>query len=141
VLRPGPARYLRQPAPAPPHRAPIQICAPAGRTPRPVSGDTGRAAQLRAADTIIHTAACFGGSCQPGVNDPARLQQVHVDAVEHLLEAAADAEVPVMVHISSATTIGTRDGAQPSDEDTHRIGLGNNGYRASKIRAEPVIHG
>jgi len=45
-----------------------------------------------------------------------------------------------MVHISSATTIGTRAGGRPSDEGTPAdTGWERNGYRASKIRAELVI--
>ena len=102
----------------------------------------GFAAQLRGIDAIIHAAAYFREYYQPGGNDPARLQRVNVDAVERLLEAAADAEVPVMVHISSATTIGTRPDGQPSSEDTPPdTGWERNGYRASKIRAELVIAG
>jgi len=47
-----------------------------------------------------------------------------------------------MVHISSATTIGTSPGGQPSDEDTPPDpGWERNGYRASKIRAELMIQG
>jgi dihydroflavonol-4-reductase len=100
------------------------------------------AVQLRGVDAIVHTAAWFREYYQPGGNDPAQLQRVNVDAVERLLEAAADTDVPVMVHISSATTIGTRPGGQPSDEDTPPDpGWERNGYRASKIRAELVIRG
>jgi dihydroflavonol-4-reductase len=89
-----------------------------------------------------YTAAWFREYYQPGGNDAARLQRVNVDAVERLLEAAADAEVPVMVHISSATTIGTRADGQPSAEGTPPDpGWDRNGYRASKIRAERVIQG
>jgi dihydroflavonol-4-reductase len=84
---------------------------PAHERLRIVEGDITRsggfAAHLRGVDAIIHTAAWFRECYQPGGNDPAKLQRVNVDAVERLLEAAADAEVPVMVHISSATTIGT----------------------------------
>jgi dihydroflavonol-4-reductase len=47
-----------------------------------------------------------------------------------------------MVHISSATTIGTRVDGQPSDEGTPPDpGWERNGYRASKVRAELVIQG
>jgi dihydroflavonol-4-reductase len=70
----------------------------------------GIAAQLRGVDAIVHTAAYFREYYQPGGNDPAQLQRVNVDAVRQLLQAAADAGVPVMVHTSSATTIGTRPG-------------------------------
>ncbi len=117
---------------------------PAPERLRIVEGDITRidgfAAQLRGVDAIVHTAAWFREYYQPGGNDPAQLQRVNVDAVERLLEAAADADVPVMVHISSATTIGTRPGGQPSDEDTPPDpGWERNGYRASKVRAELVI--
>jgi nucleoside-diphosphate-sugar epimerase len=101
----------------------------------------GFAARLRGVDAIVHTAAYFREYYQPGGNDAAQLQRVNVDAVERLLEAAAAAEVPVMVHVSSAT-IGTRADGQPSDEGTPADpGWARNGYRASKIRAELVIQG
>jgi nucleoside-diphosphate-sugar epimerase len=113
---------------------------------RIVEGDITRvegfAAALRGVDAIIHTAAYFREYYQPGGDDTAQLQRVNVDAVERLLEAAADAGVPVLVHISSATTIGTRPGGQPADEDTPPgPGWQRNGYRASKVRAELVIRG
>ena len=119
---------------------------PAHRRLRVIEGDITRvdrfAGQLRGVGAIVHTAAYFREYYQPGGNDPALLQRVNVDAVERLLEAAADAEVPVMVHISSATTIGTRSDGRPSDEDTPPDpGWERNGYRASKIRAELVIQG
>ena len=62
---------------------------------------------------IIHTAAYFREYYQPGGNDPAQLQRVNVDAIGNLLRAAADAGVPVVVHTSSATTIGTPPAASP----------------------------
>lgn len=98
------------------------------------------AAHLPEAGAIIHTAAYFREYYQPGGNDPAQLQRVNVDAVTNLLRAAAHAGVPVVVHTSSATTIGTRPGGQPSDEDNPPDpGWERNGYRASKIRAEQII--
>jgi nucleoside-diphosphate-sugar epimerase len=48
--------------------------------------------------------------------------------------------VPVVVHTSSATTIGTRPGGQPSDQGTPPDpGWERNGYRVSKIRAGQII--
>jgi dihydroflavonol-4-reductase len=119
---------------------------PAHQRLRIVQGDITRiggfAAQLRGVGAIIHTAAWFREYYQPGGNDPVQLQAVNVDAVQRLLEAAAAAGVPVLVHISSAITIGTRPGGQPADEDTPPDpGWDRNGYRASKIRAERVIQG
>ncbi|HEX9359773.1 MAG TPA: NAD-dependent epimerase/dehydratase family protein [Streptosporangiaceae bacterium] len=103
--------------------------------------DTSRfTSHLRGLDAIIHTAAYFREYYQPGGDDPAQLQRVNVDAVENLLRAATDAGVPVVVHTSSSSTIGTRPGGRPSDEDTPPDpGWERNGYRASKIRAELVI--
>lgn len=119
---------------------------PAHERLRILEGDITRvdgfAGRLRGVDAIVHTAAWFREFYRPGGNDAAQLQRVNVDAVEGLLEAAADAGVPVMVHISSATTIGTRADGQPSDEGTPPDpGWGRNGYRASKVRAELVIQG
>jgi dihydroflavonol-4-reductase len=100
----------------------------------------GFAGRLRGVDAIVHTAAWFREFYRPGGNDAAQLERVNVDAVEGLLEAAADAGVPVMVHISSATTIGTRADGQPSDEGIPPDpGWERNGYRASEVRAELVI--
>lgn len=97
---------------------------------------------LRGVSAVIHTAAYFREYYEPGGHDPARLQQVNVDAVEHLVQAAADAGVPVVVHTSSATAIGTRPGGPPSDEDTAPdADWERNGYRASKIRADRLILG
>jgi nucleoside-diphosphate-sugar epimerase len=117
---------------------------PAHQRLRLLEGDitrvSGFAAQLRGTDAIIHTAAYFREYYQPGGNDPARLRSVNVDAVEQLLRAAADAGVPALVHISSATTVGTRADGQPSDEDTPPDpGWERNGYRASKVDAELLI--
>ena len=117
---------------------------PAHERLRIIDGDITRvdgfADQLRGVHAIVHTAAYFREYYLPGGNDPTQLQRVNVDAVEELLHAAADAGVPVMVHISSATTIGTRPVGQQSDEDTAPDrDWERNGYRASKIRAERMI--
>jgi nucleoside-diphosphate-sugar epimerase len=117
---------------------------PAHQRLRLLQGDItdvdGFAAQLSGLDAIIHAAAYFREYYQPGGNDPGRLQRVNVDAVEELLRAAAAAGVPALVHISSATTVGTRADGQHSDEDTPPdSGWERNGYRASKVDAELVI--
>jgi|SRR6266851_7770322 len=102
---------------------------PAHERLRILQGDITRidgfAAQLRGVDAIVHTAAWFREYYQPGGNEAARLQRVNVDAVERLLEAAADAEVPVMVHISSATTIGTAQMASRPTRAPLRTQAGN----------------
>jgi nucleoside-diphosphate-sugar epimerase len=119
---------------------------PAHERLRVVEGDITRtdrlSAYLRGVGAIIHTAAYFREYYEPGGNDPAQLQRVNVDALEQLLRSAADAGVPVVVHTSSATTIGTRPGGLPGDEDTvPDPGWERNGYRASKVRAERIIQG
>lgn len=119
---------------------PTSGCASSRATlPASTASPAGCAASTRSSTLRPHW---FREFYRPGGNDAAQLQRVNVDAVEGLLEAAADAGVPVMVHISSATTIGTRADGQPSDEGTPPDpGWGRNGYRASKVRAELVIQG
>jgi dihydroflavonol-4-reductase len=117
---------------------------PAHERLRIVEGDITRvdgfAAQLHGVGAVVHTAAYFREYYQPGGRDQDLLQRTNVDAAEQLLRAAADAGVPVVVHVSSATTVGTAAAGQPSGEDTPPdAGWERNGYRASKIRAELII--
>lgn len=94
------------------------------------------AGALRGMDAVIHTAAYFREYYQPG-HDLELLYRTNVDAVEELLKAAVDAEVPTVVHTSSIAVLGGGDRHAPADEDTpHGDPSRGNHYRASKIRAE-----
>ncbi|MEV7522459.1 NAD-dependent epimerase/dehydratase family protein [Streptomyces sp. NPDC091371] len=97
------------------------------------------AGALRGMDAVIHTAAYFREYYQPG-RDLDLLHRTNVDAVEELLKAAVDAEVPTVVQTSSIAVLGGGDVRRPADEHTPN---GNpatgNHYRASKIRAERLI--
>jgi nucleoside-diphosphate-sugar epimerase len=97
-------------------------------------------AQLRGVDAVFHTAAYFREYYEPG-NDPGLLQRTNVDAVRSLLEAAAAAEVPVVVHTSSSGTLGSTGDGSPADEDTPppRFGPGGNLYFQSKVHSEDVV--
>ncbi|MEW2581905.1 NAD-dependent epimerase/dehydratase family protein [Streptomyces virginiae] len=94
------------------------------------------AGALRGMDAVIHTAAYFREYYQPGP-DLELLYRTNVDAVEELLRAAVDAEVPTVVQTSSIAVLGGGDRHAPADEDTPNgdPSRGNH-YRASKIRAE-----
>ncbi|MFF9052748.1 NAD-dependent epimerase/dehydratase family protein [Streptomyces erythrochromogenes] len=94
------------------------------------------AGALRGMDAVIHTAAYFREYYQPGP-DLDLLYRTNVDAVEELLKAAVDAEVPTVVQTSSIAVLGGGDRRSPADEDTPNgdPSRGNH-YRASKIRAE-----
>jgi len=96
-------------------------------------------AALTGVDAVVHTAAYFREYYQPGA-DLDLLRRTNVAAVEDLLRAATDASVPVVVQVSSTTTLGLGARDRPADEDTPPdAGAGRNAYRASKIEAEEVI--
>ncbi len=108
-----------------------------------IAGDvldtTAWAPALRDADAIIHTAAFFREYYQPGF-DPVLLERTNVDAVARLVAAADDADVPVLVHISSSGTIGPAPHGELADEDTPPGKWSRrNHYYASKVRAERRI--
>jgi dihydroflavonol-4-reductase len=94
---------------------------------------------LCGADAIIHTAAYFREHYRPGF-DAALLDRTNVIAVGELIGAAANARVPVFVHISSAGTLRSTSPQHPADEDTPpgKASMRNH-YYASKVRAQRLI--
>lgn len=99
------------------------------------------AGALHGMDAVIHTAAYFREYYQPG-HDLDLLHRTNVDAVEELLKAAVDAEVPTVVQTSSIAVLGGGDVRSPADEETpNGDPARGNHYRASKIRAERSIEG
>jgi dihydroflavonol-4-reductase len=108
-----------------------------------VEGDvldtTAWASALRDTDAVIHTAAYFREYYQPGF-DPRLLERTNVEAVAALVAAADDADVPVLVHISSSGTIGPASRGGLADENTPPgKAARRNHYYASKVRAERLI--
>jgi dihydroflavonol-4-reductase len=94
---------------------------------------------LRGADAVIHTAAYFREYYQPGF-DPLLLERTNVGAVAGLVAAADDADVPVVVHISSSGTIGPAPRGELADEDTPPGKWSrHNRYYASKVRADRLV--
>jgi len=95
--------------------------------------------QLPGTDVVFHTAAYFRAYYGPG-DHAALLRATNVDAVRDLLEAAARADVPTVVHTSSSGVLGARPDGRPSDETTAPSGLAlRNAYFASKVAAEQVV--
>jgi nucleoside-diphosphate-sugar epimerase len=119
---------------------------PADPALRLVAGDVCDLASYRphlaGTDVVFHTAAYFREYFAPGP-DPDRLHQTNVTAVAELLHASADAGVPVLVHTSSTTVLGTgRPGLPPGtplDEDSPPSSGRQNAYQASKLAAERVV--
>jgi dihydroflavonol-4-reductase len=108
-----------------------------------VEGDildtTAWAPALRDTDAVIHTAAYFREYYQPRFN-PQLLERTNVEAVAALVAAADDADVPVLVHISSSGTIGRASRGERADESTPPgKWVSRNHYYASKVRAEQLI--
>jgi dihydroflavonol-4-reductase len=97
--------------------------------------------QLAGVDAVFHTAAYFREYYEPG-SDPGLLRRTNVDAVGSLLEAAARAQVPVVVHTSSSGTIGRPADGAAANEDTPPPQFGPNGnlYFQSKVESEEVVH-
>ena len=98
---------------------------------------------LDGADEVFHTAAYFREYFQdPALTGP--LDEVNVRATATLLQASADAGVPVFVHTSSINTMALRGPEQPADEHTpppeRFVGLRESQcYPSSKVRAEEAV--
>jgi dihydroflavonol-4-reductase len=111
---------------------------------RAVQGDVTDVAGFRDAlaglDAVLHTAAYFREYYEPG-NDPELLRRTNVDAVRDLLEAAARAEVGVVVHTSSSGTLGRTADGSPAEEDVPPpvFGAKGNRYFQSKVHSEEVV--
>ena len=108
-----------------------------------VAGDvldpTAWVSALRDADAVIHTAAYFREYYRSRF-DPRLLERTNVGAVAGLIAAADEADVPVVVHISSSGTIGPVRRGELADEDTLPGKWSQrNHYYASKVRADRRI--
>lgn len=94
---------------------------------------------LAGADAIIHTAAYFR-EYYSSRYDADLLDRTNVAAVEDLVLAAQAAKVPVVVHISSAGTLGPTPPGVLADEDTQPgTSSSRNRYFASKVRSERLV--
>ncbi|RKS07923.1 nucleoside-diphosphate-sugar epimerase [Nocardiopsis sp. Huas11] len=98
---------------------------------------------LDGVDEVFHTAAYFREYFQaPELLAP--LEEVNVRATAALLQACADAGVPVFVHTSSINALALRGPEHPADERTpppeRFAGLDRSRcYPSSKVRAEEVV--
>ena len=111
---------------------------------RLVVGDVTRvrdfAPDMADAEVIFHTAAYFREYYESG-SSPLLLEQTNVTAVGDLVDAAVAARIPVMVHVSSSGVLGPASGDALADEETPAGAWSfTNGYFASKVRAEELIH-
>lgn len=108
-----------------------------------VAGDvldpTAWVSALRDADAVIHTAAYFREYYRSRF-DPRLLERTNVGAVAGLIAAADEADVPVVVHISSSGTIGpVRRGELAAEDTLPGKWSQRNHYYASKVRADRRI--
>jgi nucleoside-diphosphate-sugar epimerase len=114
---------------------------PANPRLRLLTGDLtqvdGFAAALRNVDGVIHTAASLREFFEPGF-DPELLYRTNVVAVSDLLAASVEAAVPVVVHVSSTSTVGRAVNGVLADEDTPSPPRQNE-YHDSKLLAEQAI--
>jgi dihydroflavonol-4-reductase len=95
--------------------------------------------ELRGVDAIVHTAAYFREYYQRR-SDATLLERTNVAAVGELIGVAEEANVPVVVYVSSAGTLGSASPQQPANEDTPAgKAMMRNAYYASKVRAEQLI--
>ena len=81
-------------------------------------GDVGDPASLRVAATGMEVVHNLAGVVSYDPRDDARLQAVNVDGVAHVLDAAAQAGVRRIVHVSSVAAVGMAPGPDAAlDED------------------------
>ena len=101
-------------------------------------GDITDPASLKATipghDAVFHLAAWYA----IGVRDLARMEQINVGGTVNVLDAAAEAAVPRVVHCSTIAALGTVPGGGISDEtDVHQGNYGSN-YEQTKLRAHRI---
>lgn len=91
-------------------------------------------AAFRGADAVVHLAWAI----QPA-RDRAQSRAVNVDGTRRVLEALADAAVPVVVHASSVGAYAPHPGDTPVDESHPATGIRSSFYSADKADAESVL--
>ena len=101
-------------------------------------GDITEPASLSASmpghDAVFHLAAWYA----IGVRDAARMEQINVGGTENVLNAAAAAAIPRIVHCSTIAALGSVPGGAISDEtDVHQGSYGSN-YEETKLRAHQI---
>ena len=85
-------------------------------------------------DAVFHLAAWYA----IGVRDLARMEQINVGGTVNVLDAAAEAAIPRVVHCSTIAALGTVPGGGISDEtDVHQGNYGSN-YEQTKLRAHRI---
>ncbi|MDI1446719.1 NAD-dependent epimerase/dehydratase family protein [Polyangium sp. 6x1] len=88
---------------------------------------------LRGADVVVHAAAMVG---EP--TDAAEMERVNVGGTRALIEAAAEAHVPHVVHVSSVAVYGRPDRGRVTEAwPTRTSGLP---YEDTKTHAERLAH-
>jgi dihydroflavonol-4-reductase len=101
----------------------------------PIHGDLADGGSLRAAmegvATVFHVAG-VNASCPP---DPSELYRANVGGSERVIRAAAEAGVALVVHTSSAATIGEPEGVVGREDTPHR-GTFLSDYERSKFLGE-----
>jgi len=97
------------------------------------------AAELQGCDVLFHTAAYFRESYGSGNHWP-MLQRLNIDATLELLEAAAAAQVPKTIYVSSSGCIGLNPDGSPGSETTPPGSITyDNLYFKSKLMAEAAV--
>jgi nucleoside-diphosphate-sugar epimerase len=116
-------------------RSPERAAALAASGIEVVRGDMEDAGSLRAAvegvDRVYHCAAMLGDWL-----DPARARSVNVDGTRRLMEAAVDAGVRRVIHLSSLSVLGTRHHHGTDEDGPYVYG---DPYTDTKIDSERVV--
>lgn len=88
---------------------------------------------MRGADVVVHAAAAVGET-----SDPAEMERVNVGGTRAVIEAAAEAGVPHVVHVSSVAVYGRPDRGRVTEAwPTRTSGLP---YEDSKTHAERLAY-
>lgn len=97
------------------------------------------APRLDGCDAVVHTAAYFRESFQPG-RHAAALRRVNVEGAVNLVRAADARGVRRFVFIGSAGTIGRKPDGSPGDEDSPPSPIvRRNPYFRSKLEAQQAV--
>ena len=88
---------------------------------------------MRGADVVVHAAAAVGET-----SDPAEMERVNVGGTRAVIESAAEASVPHVVHVSSVAVYGRPDRGRVTEAwPTRTSGLP---YEDSKTHAERLAY-
>jgi dihydroflavonol-4-reductase len=86
---------------------------------------------MKGHDAVLHIAAWYS----LGAHDRAAMERINVTGTQHVLSAAADAQIPRILHCSSIAVFGTQPSGTVGDEQSLRSAPFSSVYEETKFQA------